>query len=161
MLKFPDPMRRLPSMVAPDLAMVNDVSRQLLEGEMSSPSLHPRRLRSVASRALGVTSPDPRQSSGRLGGQDEIVTPNSTFAFQAYLFYHRRFISACLMCSDWGSLGGFPAQINEVAVRPNLSIAESSGVAIAYGVPMRIHISKLSRLRRTDIDYAHLPSKAN
>ena len=151
----------LASGLVPNQPMVNDISRQLAEGELCHPaytafptahlqdepwkpdlSTHDRAAEDWKKRMTGLRS-------------------SQSISFQAYVLYSLRFIFSAHMVSAWEPFGGISAQLNALAVMLNISVVEHGGIAIDYDIAIRKHCAALARQRRSDIDYAHLLSHEN
>ena len=65
-----------------------------------------------------------------------------------YMLYRMRFVMAGDLTGAWADFGGgLVAQLNLVALAPDMSIADRPGVAITYDRRIRRHIQKLSQKR--------------
>ena len=156
---FTGDLMTLSPLLAPDQALVNEISRQLKEGENCVPrytpfvtaQLHLEPFRSQFHDNIVVDWADRMKS----------MRSAQPLPFQAYLLFQMRFILAGQICSAWSQFGGFSAQMNAHAVLLNIAISDNVGVAIAYDMQIRKHISHLARQRRNDVDYAQLLSKEN
>ena len=84
------------------------------------------------------------------------IRPIRPLTIHAYRIYRIRFIIAGNLCSARGHLGGFPAQIDAIAVTLHLPAVRNSGVANAYDLLMRKCADQLARRRRSDVDIASL-----
>ena len=151
----------LSPLLAPDQAMVNDISRQLNEGETCTPHYTPFVLAQLHQEPW--RSPLPAHDKVVDDWSDRMKSLRSIqpLPFQAYLFYQLRFIMAAHLCSAWETFGGISAQLNAISVMLNLSVVENSGFAVAYDLLMRKHIAHLARQRRVDVDFNLLLSKEN
>ena len=150
--QFSANLQSLFHLLVPDQAMVNDISRQLDEGEMRTPRYAPFVLSQLT---LGPWR-DPLPAHDRVvedwADRAKAIRSIRRLPFQAYLFYQLRFIISGHLCSAWGAFGGIPSQFKALAAMRNLSVVEYSGYAVAYDLLMRNHIAQSSHQRRVDID---------
>ena len=141
--------------------MVDDISRQIQEGDSRIPRFDPFVIDQLRSEPW--RSPIPAHDKIVEDWPDRMEAPKAPLPlpFQAYLFYQLRFILAAHLGSAWDRFGGFVDQLNSFAIMTNLSVTDNSGVAIAYDVLMRKNIAQIARRRSTDIDYAQLLPEEN
>ena len=157
--KFTADISQLNDLLVPDQAMVNDISRQMAEGEMCHPSYLAFPTANLKEEpwkpALATHDRAAEDWKSRMAG----LRSSQSISFQAYTLYLLRFIFSAHMVSAWDHFGGISAQLNSLAVLLNLSIVENSGVAIAYDIALRKHCATLARQRRSDIDFRRLLSE--
>ena len=161
MKDFPAQLSGLSTLLAPDQAMVNDITRQLNEGESCVPRFYPFATAQLHSDPWRSPLPAHDRVVDDWADRMKALKSAQPLPFQAYLFYQIRFILAGHLCAAWGHFGGLSAQMNAIAITLNLSVIENSGVAISYDMLMRKHIAQLARQRHTDVDFASLLSKEN
>ena len=154
----PSNLQRLSPLLALDQAMVNDISRHLVEGESRVPKYTPC---VIAQFHLGPwKSPLPshdRVVDGWADRANALRSPHP-LPFQAYLFYQLRFIMAGHLFSACEAFGGLSAQYDDLAIMLNLPVVGQSGVDIDYDLLRRRHIAQLSRQRHAEIDFTALLS---
>ena len=161
MAQYSANLSQLSPLLSPDQAMVNDVIRQLSEGESCSPAYTPFVIANLAE------DPWKPQLSTHDRPLEEWQTRMNTFrssqplSFQAYIYYSLRFILAAHLCSAWSEFGGVAAQFNLLAIIFNISIVENIGIAIAYDQAIRKYVPHLARQRRKDVDFSRLLSEGN
>ena len=149
----------LNSGLVPNQPMVNDISRQLADGELCHPSYT-----AFPTAHLQDDPWKPDLSTHDRAAEDwkkrmTGLRSSQFISFQAYILYSLRFILAAHMVSAWEPFGGISAQLNALAVTLNISVVENSGIAIDYDIAIRKHCAALARQRRSDIDFAHLLSQ--
>ena len=152
-------LSRLNPLLVPDQVMVNEISRQLGEGDLCHPSYTAFPIAQLKDEpwkpALATHDRAAEEWKNRMTG----MRSDQTISFQAYSLYLLRFIFAAHMVSAWEPFGGISAQLNAMAVFLNISIVENSGIAIAYDIAIRKHCATLARQRGSDINYFRLLSE--
>ena len=158
---FKADLSSLSQLITPDQLMVNDISRQLSEGEACHPAYIPFVTANMADEPWKPQLSTHDRSLGEWSSRMSSLKSSQSLSFQAYIFYSFRFILAAHMVDAWQHFGGFSAQINALAVLMNIAVVEHAGIAIAYDIALRKYLAQLARQRRTDIDFAHLLSEEN
>ena len=161
MAKLTGDLSSLSPLIAPDQAIVNEITRQLQEGDSCVPRFKPFVLAQLHLEPF--RSPSHIHDNITTDWADRMKSMRSAqpLPFQAYLLFQNRFIMAGQLCSAWEHFGGFAAQMNAQAVMLTIAVTDNVGVAIAYDMQIRKHIAHLARQRHTDVDFAHLLSKEN
>ena len=149
-------LSHLNDLLGPDQAMVNEVSSQLSDGEMCHPSYIAFPTAQLKDEPWNPALATRERASEGWENRMDGIRPTQQISFQAYTLYLVRFIFSAHMVSSWDPFGGISAQLNSLAVLPNLSAVGNSGAAIAYDISIRKHCATLARHRHSDIDFGRI-----